>query len=187
MSLAEISTRKAIDTLSIVKAVVFVVFIVIYDVVLTLLNMFFPKRLPIAVVPPGSPGAGGIWPPYLPPRKTDSRCSCPALNALANHGGFFDDMSYGAYNLKDTFVFVGIIPRDGKDLTFEQMTDVIRTTYNFSMSFCLFTHNAFGVIFKRDYKTGKFQLSDVDVHNAVEHDASFSRESATCRIRLLVS
>ena len=180
MSLAETSMRRAIDILFIVKAIVFVLFIVIYDVILTLLNVFFPKRLPIAVVPPGSPGAGGLWPPYLPPRKTDSRCSCPALNALANHGQFLDETSWRAYCLRISFIFVGIIPRDGKNLTFAQMTDVIRTTYNFSMSFCLFTHNAFGVIFKRDYKTGTFQLSDVDVHNAVEHDASFSRELATC-------
>jgi hypothetical protein len=44
------------------------------------------KRKVGRVTPKGQPGEGGVWPEYIPPRKGDSRCSCPALNAMANHG-----------------------------------------------------------------------------------------------------
>jgi hypothetical protein len=45
------------------------------------------------VTPEGEPGAGGNWPEYIPPKEGDSRCCCPALNALANHGESYDSPS----------------------------------------------------------------------------------------------
>ena len=44
------------------------------------------KRKVGHVTPKGQPGEGGVWPEYRPPLQGDSRCSCPALNAMANHG-----------------------------------------------------------------------------------------------------
>ncbi|KAI9447129.1 hypothetical protein BJY52DRAFT_373677 [Lactarius psammicola] len=35
-------------------------------------------------MPKGHPGEGSIWPEYIPPQSSDSCCSCPALNAMAN-------------------------------------------------------------------------------------------------------
>lgn len=58
----------------------------IWDLGLTLYNLVAPARPANAVVPAGHPGAGGLWPPFVPPKDGDSRCSCPALNAMANHG-----------------------------------------------------------------------------------------------------
>lgn len=58
----------------------------IVDTALTLCNVVAPKRPEHAVTPQGFPGAGGLWPTYEPAREGDSRCSCPALNAMANHG-----------------------------------------------------------------------------------------------------
>ncbi len=57
-----------------------------WDVGLFTLNLLTPNLKPGHVVPEGHPGAGGSWPEYIAPKEGDSRCSCPALNALANHG-----------------------------------------------------------------------------------------------------
>ena len=56
------------------------------DLVLFLFNLFTPDRKAGHVIPEGHPGFGGKWPEYVPPGEGDSRCSCPALNAMANHG-----------------------------------------------------------------------------------------------------
>ena len=61
-------------------------FVFTWDFGLTLLNLVLPNRKVGHVTPVGKPGAGGVWPPYVPSQEGDSRCSCPALNAMANHG-----------------------------------------------------------------------------------------------------
>lgn len=60
--------------------------LLVWDVLLTLYNHLVPNRSVGRVVKEGLPGFGGKWPEYTPPQEGDSRCSCPALNALANHG-----------------------------------------------------------------------------------------------------
>jgi hypothetical protein len=60
-----------------------------YDMVLAAYNLVTPNLKADAVVPQGCPGAGGHWPEYIAPQQGDSRCSCPALNALANHSERF--------------------------------------------------------------------------------------------------
>jgi hypothetical protein len=62
--------------------------LLIWDLSLGLVNLVTFKRKIGSVTPKGRPGEGGHWPEYLPPRSGDSRCSCPALNAMANHGMF---------------------------------------------------------------------------------------------------
>ena len=62
------------------------VVVILIDTFLALYNAIAPKRPVNAVTPAGVPGAGGLWPTYIAPEEGDSRCSCPALNALANHG-----------------------------------------------------------------------------------------------------
>jgi hypothetical protein len=57
-----------------------------WDFSLVLVNLITFKRKVGRVTPKGQPGEGGVWPEYIPPREGDSRCSCPALNAMANHG-----------------------------------------------------------------------------------------------------
>ena len=58
------------------------------DFIFVIINFVTPQRKVGHVTPEGHPGAGGIWPEYIAPRKGDSRCSCPALNTMANHGMF---------------------------------------------------------------------------------------------------
>ena len=56
------------------------------DVTLALLNLVWFKYPVGKVTQEGHPGYGGYWPEHRPPQEGDSRCSCPALNTLANHG-----------------------------------------------------------------------------------------------------
>ncbi|KAI0259994.1 Cloroperoxidase [Gloeopeniophorella convolvens] len=128
--------------------------ILFWDFSLAIVNTFTFKRKIGTVVPKGSPGEGGVWPEYIPPREDDSRCSCPALNAMANHG---------------------IISRDGRNISFREVTDTVRSTYNFSPTFCLFVPRYIAHILGRSYKTGHLDLADIDVHNGIEHDASLFR------------
>ena len=64
-------------------------YIFTWDISLFLLNLVSFKRKVGKVVLQGTPGFGGQWPEYIPPKDTDSRSACPALNALANHGKCF--------------------------------------------------------------------------------------------------
>ncbi|KAI0062473.1 chloroperoxidase-like protein [Artomyces pyxidatus] len=129
--------------------------VLLWDFSLGFVNVITPSKKLGHVVPEGHPGAGGVWPEYIPPREGDSRCSCPALNALANHG---------------------ILPRDGRNLTFKQLTETVRASYNFAPSFCYFVPRRMAQILGRTYADGTLNLEDIDVHNGIEHDGSLTRD-----------
>ena len=57
-----------------------------WDFGLFLLNLVTPNRKVDHVTPQGHPGVDGKWPEFIPAKEGDSRCCCPALNAMANHG-----------------------------------------------------------------------------------------------------
>ncbi|KAI0772774.1 chloroperoxidase-like protein [Trametes elegans] len=126
----------------------------LWDILLTLYNHVSPKRRVGHVVQQGHAGFGGQWPEYIPPTKGDSRCSCPALNALANHG---------------------ILPRDGRNITFPELGKAIRDVYNFAPTFGFFGPKHAADFLARDYWTDSLDLSDLDAHNCIEHDASVTR------------
>ncbi|KAF8902549.1 heme-thiolate peroxidase [Gymnopilus junonius] len=128
-----------------------------WDFILATLNLLTPKRKIGHVIPEGHPGAGGKWPEYVAPREGDSRCSCPALNAMANHG---------------------ILPHDGKNIKFNELGPKIRTTYNFASTFCFFVPNFAANMLNRSYSKDTFDLADLDLHNGIEHDASLTREDS---------
>jgi hypothetical protein len=128
--------------------------IFVYDIGLTLVNTVSSKRKEGQVTPEGHPGFGGKWPEFKAPEPGASRCSCPALNAMANHG---------------------ILPRDGKNIKFTEMTEKINPTYNFSPSFCLFVPQYAANMLNKNYKTDTFDLAELDLHNGIEHDASLVR------------
>jgi len=131
------------------------VFIFSWDAVLSVANLILPNKPVGKITPKGHPGFGGKWPEYVPRKEGDSRCSCPALNAMANHG---------------------ILPHDGKNIKFTEMSHKIRTTYNFSSTFCLFVPNFAAQYLKKSYSKDTFDLQDLDLHNAIEHDGSLVRE-----------
>lgn len=128
--------------------------LMLWDIGLTLINTLTPKKKVGHVVAEGKPGHKGIWPEYIPPKEGDSRSSCPALNALCNHG---------------------LLPRDGKNIQFKHMGDVIHEVYNFAPSFCYFVPWYAAQFLQRNYKKDTLNLNDLDVHNCIEHDASICR------------
>ena len=71
---------------------------------------------------------------------------------------------------------LGILPRDGRNISFRELSAQVRATYNFSPSFSLYVPRYIAKILNRSYNTGRFDLSDIDVHNGIEHDASLVRK-----------
>ncbi|KZV72559.1 Cloroperoxidase [Peniophora sp. CONT] len=130
-------------------------FLFSWDAMLVLGNLLTPKLAEGKVIASGKPGAGGAWPEYIPPTEDASRCSCPALNAMANHG---------------------ILPRDGRNIPFTELNRTARETYNFAPTFCVFVPRYIARILNRTYSTDTCDLSDIDVHNGIEHDGSLLRE-----------
>ncbi|KAJ8589492.1 Cloroperoxidase [Rhizopogon salebrosus TDB-379] len=137
-----------------VSHIVFDAGIMSWDVLLTLLNLIRRERQVGHVAPEGHPGYGGHWPEFRPPKEGDSRCSCPAINAMANHG---------------------IISRSGREISFAELNHHIRATYNFSPSFCSFVPHFAAWMLKKSYSKDTFDLEELDVHNGIEHDASIVR------------
>ncbi|KAF9078509.1 Chloroperoxidase [Rhodocollybia butyracea] len=132
-------------------------FVLTWDFILTIVDAVTPSHPAGHVVPAGHPGAGGEWPEYVSPGEGDSRCACPMLNAMANHG---------------------ILPHDGKNISFKTMNETIRSTYNFSPSFCYFVPNYIARALDKDYFKDTFDLEQISVRNdkGIEHDASLTRE-----------
>ncbi|KAJ7441290.1 Chloroperoxidase [Mycena galericulata] len=128
-----------------------------YDFFLTLFNVVAPKRRVGSVTPHGSPGAGGKWPEFIPPKEGDKRSLCPALNALANH--------------------------DGQNINFADLDHHVRDTYNFAPTFPAFTALLVARYLNKDYNTDTCDLAEIGIHNAgIEHDASLLR-ATRCGIR----
>ena len=145
-----------------------------WDFGLEIVNVVTPKRKVGHVTPEGEPGAGGNWPEYIPPKEGDSRCCCPALNALANHGESYDSFS-NRINFELDFSVPGIIARDGKNIKFSEMPHKLNATYNFAPSFTFFVPNLAAHMLKKSFSKDTFDLAEIDLHNGIEHDASLTR------------
>lgn len=150
--------------------------LILWDLILTVLNLILPSLPANRVVAQGKLGANGAWPKYIPPGNGASRCSCPALNAMANHGGCNALFLCVVSESEVVSSVPGVIPRDGRDITFRELNTALQNTYNFAPTFCFFVPHTIAGILDRSYWTGRFDLSDVDVHNGIEHDASLTRE-----------
>ena len=73
----------------------------------------------------------------------------------------------------------GILPHDGKNIKFADLPAAIRKTYNMSHPFSILLPRQAAQLLNRDPGSDSFDLSDLSVHNMIEHDASFCR---TCRL-----
>ncbi|KZT33932.1 Cloroperoxidase [Sistotremastrum suecicum HHB10207 ss-3] len=124
------------------------------DLVITVLNVVLPQKPMGKVIPYPKPGAKGLWPQYRAPLESDSRSACPALNAMCNHG---------------------ILARDGRKLSFKDISAAIQDTYNFSPTFSFFVPHYAAQMLGRDYFKDTVDLNDFNVHNGIEHDASLTR------------
>ncbi|KJX94856.1 heme-thiolate peroxidase aromatic peroxygenase like protein [Zymoseptoria brevis] len=130
-----------------------------WDNVLAVANLVTPKLKEGHVVPKGVPGHNGKWPEYIAPKDGDSRSACPMINAMANHG---------------------ILPRDGKNITFKELNKTVRQTFNFADSFCFFVPKFAADFLNKSYSRDTFDLAELSLHapNAIEHDASLTRHDA---------
>jgi hypothetical protein len=173
-----------------VSHIVFDAGIMSWDVLLTLLNLIRREHQVGHVTPEGHPGYGGHWPEFRPPNEGDSRCSCPAINAMANHGEwsckprssqhFIDSHSSCVVAWRPWIA--GIISRSGREISFAELNHHIRATYNFSPSFCSFVPHFAAWMLKKSYSKDTFDLEELDVHNGIEHDASIVREWFTALV-----
>jgi len=128
-----------------------------WDFGLAFVNLVSFKRKIGHVTPRGTPGAGGKWPEYVAPKEGDSRSGCPALNALANHG---------------------ILPHDGKNIRFKELPTKVDAAFNTAPTVSHFVTNLAVKMLKKSFKRDSFDLADLDLHNGIEHDASFTREDS---------
>ncbi|KAG8743487.1 hypothetical protein FRC10_011960 [Ceratobasidium sp. 414] len=126
-----------------------------WDTGLHLANYVMPKRPIGAVVPLGTGGHGGRWGEYQPPKPGDARSPCPAINALANHG---------------------ILPRNGRGLTWKELGQAVQHTYNLSPTLCIqVPWLTAKFLFNGRSWNDQMTLDDLNAHGGIEHDASYTR------------
>lgn len=159
------------------KEFLYVASLYIWDFILVILNIIIPDYSRGKVISNGRPGHGGLWPQYIAPQAGDSRSPCPGLNALANHGEPTTSLACRGAGLTVERVAIGILPRDGKNIKFADLPVAIRRTYNMSHPFSILLPRQAAQLLNRDPGSDSFDLSDLSVHNMIEHDASFVRTS----------
>ncbi|RDW82870.1 hypothetical protein BP6252_03982 [Coleophoma cylindrospora] len=130
-------------------------FVFVWDWSIFILNILTPTLKSGYIVPSHAVGHNLTWPKYVPPKDGDSRSACPMLNAMANHG---------------------ILPHDGKNISFTELSTKVRYTFNFASSFSFAVPKFSADFLHRSYWTGRFDLGELNLHNAIEHDASLTRE-----------
>ncbi len=74
-------------------------------------------------------------------------------------------------NIHTSFL-IGILPRSGKNIQFEELTKATQQTYNFAQTFCTFVPKYAADMLDRCPLSATFDLADLDVHNGIEHDGS---------------
>ncbi|KAJ7655656.1 Cloroperoxidase [Mycena polygramma] len=88
---------------------------------------------------------------FIPPKPTDLRGPCPALNALANHG---------------------YLPRNGQKITIRSALQVSQDVYNIDPALLLGVAKL-GLLTSNE--PDSFTLDDLKLHGTIEFDASLSR------------
>ncbi|KAJ2965295.1 hypothetical protein NUW54_g14168 [Trametes sanguinea] len=138
--------RLFLGLVSSIEEVLTTVALYLVDFLCTLFNLVTPDR-PVGKVVPAAPR---VW-------REVAR-----LQQINGYRGRHDHTT-------------GLIPRDGKNIQFKELTTAIRKVYNFSPVFCYFLANNAAQLLVRDYRTDRLDLSDLDAHNLIEHDASLTR------------
>ncbi|KAJ7510116.1 hypothetical protein B0H11DRAFT_1900485 [Mycena galericulata] len=88
---------------------------------------------------------------FIPPKPTDLRGPCPALNALANHG---------------------YLPRNGQNITIRNVLQVSQDVYNIDPALLIGVAKL-GLLTSNE--PDSFTLDDLKLHGTIEFDASLSR------------
>ncbi|KAI0770831.1 Chloroperoxidase [Irpex lacteus] len=95
---------------------------------------------------------------YQHSTKKESRCPCPALNAMSNHG---------------------YLPRDGRDIGMFQMVYALREVYNLSLPLAFFL-TIVGFVLCAPWWPFQWtmNLHDLSRHNHIEHNCSLCHADA---------
>ncbi|KAJ1303533.1 hypothetical protein OPQ81_011718 [Rhizoctonia solani] len=133
----------------------FLLYLLGRDAGLHVANAIRPRKTIGSVVAAELRGKDGNWGNFQPPRPGDARSPCPALNALANHG---------------------IIPRDGRGITWKELGEACEKVYNLSPTLCKQVPwlTAKFIFAGRDWNE-TMTLDDLNAHGGIEHDASYTR------------
>ncbi|KAF2435364.1 Cloroperoxidase [Tothia fuscella] len=87
----------------------------------------------------------------------DVRSPCPALNTLANHGH---------------------LPRNGKNITAAQLSTAVQQIYSIDNNLAnLLSYTAVPLVENNTFTATTLDLDHLNLHDAVEHDASLSRKN----------
>jgi len=73
----------------------------------------------------------------------------------------------------------GVIARDGKNISFKELSPKIHQTFNFAPSFCFYTCNTAANVLHKKYSTDTFDLAEISLHSdkgGIEHDGSLTRQ-----------
>lgn len=81
----------------------------------------------------------------------------------------------------------GIFPRSGRGIKFTDTPKYLRSTYNFSPSFCYYACHYVARMLNRNYSRDTFDLEEINLHNGIEHDASLTRtQHFHCSVNAIV-
>jgi hypothetical protein len=69
----------------------------------------------------------------------------------------------------------GLLPRDGRNISFKEATRQCRNVYNFSATFSYYVPNHMANLLGKSYSKDTFDLEEISLHNGIEHDASLTR------------
>ncbi|KZT61368.1 Cloroperoxidase [Calocera cornea HHB12733] len=147
-------SRLVAGVTDLVTHVLTLLYLFTWDLCLVPLTVLVGPKPKGSLIPPGKMGHGGKWPEWHATAPGDSRSACPALNAMANHG---------------------ILPRDGRNIRFTDLSIKIKETYNFAPTFCWYVPMYIARVLGRSYYEDTVDLEDISVHNGIEHDASLFR------------
>lgn len=70
--------------------------------------------------------------------------------------------------------YPGILPHDGRNISFKELSKLIRATCNVSPSLSFFVPNYAANMLKKSYSKDTFNLDELNLHNGIEHDASLT-------------
>ena len=107
-------------------------------------------------------------------------------DALVSNTFLADDRIYACSRHMLTDGDAGILPRDGRNISFKDLNNRCRETFNFSPTFSFYVPHYAATMLERNYWTDTFDLADISAHNCIEHDASLCRACPASVLRSCV-
>jgi hypothetical protein len=79
------------------------------------------------------------------------------------------------FDVPTSFIsYPGILPHDGRNISFKELSRTIQATTNVSSTLAFFVPNYAANMLKKNYSKDTFDLAELNLHNGIEHDASLT-------------